>query len=159
VSDASRHRPRYAPSRALPARAFIPGVSPADHRPDDTTRRRDVLPADLAADEAFRFGVDLFNHGFPWEAHEVWESLWHAAPHHSRERLLLQGLIHAAAAAVKARGAQWVGARKLAQSAAELLEGAGRLAGIHGEALATALGVWRDHAEHGAAPPPIVLAP
>ncbi len=24
-------------------------------------------------------GVDLFNHGYYWESHEEWESLWHAA--------------------------------------------------------------------------------
>ncbi|TGQ49534.1 DUF309 domain-containing protein, partial [Mesorhizobium sp. M1C.F.Ca.ET.210.01.1.1] len=27
----------------------------------------------------FRWGIDLFNHGYYWEAHEAWEPLWHAA--------------------------------------------------------------------------------
>ena len=153
-----RARPRYAPARSLPTRAFLPGVSPASDRPAEAPHRRDALPDDLAADETFRFGVDLYNHGFPWEAHEAWEALWHAAPHGSASRLLLQGLIQAAAAAVKARSAQWSGARKLATSAAELLHGAGDVAGIRGEALAMALEAWCHHAEHGAAVPPIVLA-
>jgi uncharacterized protein len=161
VTDAPRHRdgtpPRYAPARALPARAFIPGISPAGDRPDEATPRRDALPDDLGVDETFRFGIDLYNHGFPWEAHEAWESLWQAAPHGAPSRQLLQGLILVAAAAVKARAGRPVGARKLATSAAEQLDTVGILAGVHGPALATALTTWCEHVDHGAAPPPMVL--
>jgi uncharacterized protein len=160
VSDAPRHRdgtpPRYAPARPLPARAFIPGVSPSSDRPAEATPPT-AAGDDLATDETFRFGLDLYNHGFPWEAHEAWEALWRSAPHGAPARQLLQGLILIAAAAVKARGGQPTGARKLATHAAELLDSVGVLAGIHGPALATALGRWCDHVEHGAAPPPLVL--
>ncbi|MER9007639.1 DUF309 domain-containing protein [Mesorhizobium sp. M0862] len=27
----------------------------------------------------FRWGIDLFNHGYYWEAHEAWEPLWQTA--------------------------------------------------------------------------------
>ena len=26
----------------------------------------------------YLYGIDLFNDGYYWEAHEVWEGLWHA---------------------------------------------------------------------------------
>jgi hypothetical protein len=152
-----RPLPRYAPASPLPARAFIPGVSPSAERPDDRTPRRAELPRDLVADDDFRLGVDLLNHGFPWEAHEIWESLWHAAPQASRERALLQGLILAAAASVKAFAHQWVGARKLAESAAEQLDAAGHLAGVDGATLATTLRAWTHHAEHGLPAPLVYL--
>ena len=141
----------------LPGRAFIPGVSPRDDRPAETTPHRAALPAVLGADETFRFAVDLYNHGFPWEAHEQWESLWLAAPGASRERHLLSGLIQAAAAAVKALDARWAGARKLAASAAEHLTQAGHCAGIDGAAIAGSLTAWAHHVDQGRPSPRIVL--
>jgi len=120
---AARHR--YAPSRPLPARAYIPGVSPREQRPPHAPDPPPRRASDLASDEAFRFGVDLYNHGFPWEAHEAWEPLWRAAVHGSPDRLLLGGLIQVAAAAVKARAGQWRGASSLAESACEQLRAGG----------------------------------
>jgi hypothetical protein len=29
--------------------------------------------------DAFLWGLDLFNHGYCWEAHEAWEGLWQVA--------------------------------------------------------------------------------
>lgn len=49
----------------------------------------------------YLYGVDLFNHGFFWEAHEVWEGLWHQAAADSLQRHFLQGLIQLAAARLK----------------------------------------------------------
>ena len=47
-------------------------------------------------DEKFRRGVADFNAGRFFEAHEVWEELWLAAP--EPEKTFLQGLIQIAAA-------------------------------------------------------------
>ncbi len=47
-------------------------------------------------DEKFRRGVADFNAGRFFEAHEVWEELWLAAP--EPEKTFLQGLIQVAAA-------------------------------------------------------------
>jgi hypothetical protein len=149
--------PRYAPHRPLPARAFIPGVSPSSDRPEIHTPRYPALPADLAADDGFRYGLDLYNHGFPWEAHEAWEAIWRDAPRDAPERLFVQALIQAAAAQVKALAGQHGGARKLAESAADLLIAAGDHAGIDAVALAAALTIWSQHAEHGAPAPRIAL--
>lgn len=111
---------RYS-TRPLPASPYIPGQSRRDERPPAASPRGPVDIAALAADDDFRYGLDLFNHGFPWEAHEAWEPLWHAAPRPSPERALLQGLIHAAAAAVKARAGAVDPARNFVRSACEYL--------------------------------------
>lgn len=49
----------------------------------------------------WQYGLHLFNNGYFWEAHEVWEAVWMLAPQNSRERVLLQGVIHLANAALK----------------------------------------------------------
>ena len=52
---------------------------------------------------AFRYGVDLFNTGYFWEAHEVWEPVWMALAPNSRERCACQALIQGANACLKLR--------------------------------------------------------
>lgn len=54
-------------------------------------------------------GVDLFNHGYFWEAHEAWEEPWQVERRDSAHRLYLQGLIRLAAAALKYRIQQHAG--------------------------------------------------
>jgi hypothetical protein len=113
--------PRYS-SRSLPPAAFVPGVSKRADRPAPPPARPTVVDLDaLAANDDFRYGVDLFNHGFPWEAHEAWEPLWFTAPRERPERALLQGLIHAAAAVVKARAGANDAARGVVDSACQYL--------------------------------------
>src|SRR5262245_50227688 len=48
-------------------------------------------------------GVELFNAGYYWEAHEVWEWLWHAQGRRGAAAVVLKGLIKLAAAGVKVR--------------------------------------------------------
>lgn len=48
----------------------------------------------------FLRGIDLLNHGYGWEAHEVWESMWHR-PATRAQAELLQALIQLAAATVQ----------------------------------------------------------
>ena len=54
----------------------------------------------------FLRAVRLFNAGYYWEAHEAWESLWHAHGRHGAEADLLKALIKLAAAGVKVREGQ-----------------------------------------------------
>jgi hypothetical protein len=83
-----------------------------------------VLP--LATDawqnsEVYRYGIDLFNHGFYWEAHEAWEALWHAAGRRGAIALWLKALIKLAAAAVKLREGNAYGAAHHARRSQQLL--------------------------------------
>jgi predicted metal-dependent hydrolase len=50
-----------------------------------------------------RYAIDLYHYGFHWEAHEVWEELWHRVPKVSSERQSLAGLIQLTASALKLR--------------------------------------------------------
>lgn len=151
--------PRYT-ARPLPATAYLPGVSPRGDRPavppDRSVPDRSMIDAaSLATSDELRYGVDLFNHGFPWEAHEVWEPLWFATPREHPERALLQGLIHAAAAAVKARTGATTIAHDFVDSACGYLERAlSDLLDVRG--LIAALRAWSHDVT--APPPTIILA-
>jgi hypothetical protein len=48
-------------------------------------------------------GVDLFNHGYYWEAHEAWEAVWNAAGRRGPVASFLKGLIQLAVVGVKVR--------------------------------------------------------
>jgi hypothetical protein len=73
---------RYAPEKPFPSYAFVPGRHPHPIRdPDGHSfgQEEKTLPApipeELAGNIHFRFGLDLFNFGYYWEAHEAWEEL------------------------------------------------------------------------------------
>jgi hypothetical protein len=64
----------------------------------------------------YRYGWRLYEEGFYWEAHEVWEAVWLACAPQSRERLLLQALIQLTNARLKAvMGQEKAVARLLAE--------------------------------------------
>lgn len=78
------------------------------------------LHPDLAAEERRRLlreGVDLFNDGRFFEAHEVWEEVWRSTTPEPKD--LLQGLIQVAVAMVhhRDRGRPSVARRVLAKGA------------------------------------------
>src|SRR5438128_9530059 len=68
----------------------------------------------------YLYGMDLFNHGYYWEAHEVWEGLWHASGRSGQTGHFLKGLIHLAAAGVKVRQGIPAGVKSHSSRAAEL---------------------------------------
>ena len=84
---------RYAPKRAFPPYAFQPGKHPhptRDPKGHSYTGEPEP-PADYFEPEEWRdnedylFGVDLYNHGYLWEAHEAWESIWHPSKHDAEQ--------------------------------------------------------------------------
>jgi uncharacterized protein len=125
--------PRYCPSRPLPPYSHVPGLSPhpmSDARGHSFGREEPApQPLDLATyreNAAYCYAVDLFNHGFYWEAHEAWEGLWHACSRRGPTADFLKGLIKLAAAGVKAREGRAAGVRRHARRAAELFREAAR---------------------------------
>jgi predicted metal-dependent hydrolase len=70
----------------------------------------------------YLYGVDLFNNGYYWEAHEAWEGLWRAAGKVGVTAEFLKGLIKLTAAAIKIREGRSVGAVHLAEGAIGHLE-------------------------------------
>ena len=126
---------RYAPALAFPPYAFLPGRDPHPTRdPAGHSHGHEPAPAVYLEASAWRdnaeylYGVDLYNHGFLWEAHEAWESLWHAAKHDELQAEFLQGLIQCAAASLKVRMAQPRGLTKLSELALARLERVARAA-------------------------------
>lgn len=65
-------------------------------------------------------GIDLFNYGYYWEAHEAWESLWHACGRQGPTGEFLKALIRLAAAGFKVREGKPGGVRRHAASAEQL---------------------------------------
>lgn len=123
---------RYAANRPFPRYAYVPGEHP--HPTGDpaghsyTGAPEPPAPYHAARDwehnDEYLFGVDLYNAGFLWEAHEAWEGLWHSAKHDALQAEFLQGLIQCAASALKVRMKQPAGVVKLAG------HGLGRLARV-----------------------------
>jgi hypothetical protein len=122
--------PRYAPSRPFPSYAYLPGRDPHPHSdPRGHSYRVDRAPpspyfaaADWRDNDDYLFGIDLYNAGYLWEAHEVWEGLWNAAKHDPVQAEFLQALIQCAAAALKVRMGQPNGLKKLSELALARLE-------------------------------------
>ena len=122
----SGSRPRLLPDRAFPPYAYLPGRFPHPLRhpeghsygaePDATVHVDAALTS-----EAFRWGVDLFNFGYYWEAHEAWEGLWQTSREAPEQRTFLHALILLSAAGVKMREGKDVPALRHARRAARLL--------------------------------------
>lgn len=72
--------------------------------------------------DEYLWGIDLFNSGYYWEAHESWEQVWHACGRQGEMADFLKGLIKLAAAGVKAREGVSAGIERHARRARELFE-------------------------------------
>ena len=68
----------------------------------------------------YLYGIDLFNHGYYWEAHDAWESVWLACGRKGITADFLKGLIKLAAAGVKAREGRKRRVQQQAKRAEEL---------------------------------------
>ena len=80
-----------------------------------------------AAPGDWLYGIDLFNHGYFWEAHEAWEGLWRQSPKDSPRGRELQGVIQLAATLIKVAQGNLNGATRLRRKALENLSEAYRL--------------------------------
>jgi hypothetical protein len=128
TADTDRNRPPYS---------FVPG-GPFPHPIRDPgghsfgRRVEAVAPIpgdDWRGSDVYRRGVDLFNAGYYWEAHEAWEFLWNALGRKGPGADLLKALIKLAAAGVKVREGQPHGVVTHAGRAAGLFEAVGREVG------------------------------
>jgi len=126
---------RYA-KRPLPAYRYIPfqGSATRPHPRNDPAGHsyhasEEYLPNFTADDwpdcELYLYGIDLFNHGYWWEAHEALEDVWLAAGgRETRCGLFVQGLIQLSAAQLKRETGIQRGAQSLTAAACEKLAAA-----------------------------------
>jgi uncharacterized protein len=121
--------PRYLPEEALPPYAYVPGRFP--HPFSDPQGHSyqlsspPVPPPDpwcWAQCQPYLRALDLFHHGYYWEAHEAWEALWHACGRRGDLADFFKGLIQLAVAGVKLRQGRPEGVRSHAERAAELFQ-------------------------------------
>lgn len=125
-----REGPRLLPGAPLPAYAHVPGQTPhpfsdpAGHSCGEPPPVPPPIdPARWEESRAYLRGLDLFNHGYYWEAHEAWEGLWRIAGGATAD--FLKGLIQLAVAGVKHRQGLPDRVRAHARRAAELWRGVG----------------------------------
>ncbi len=149
---------RYLPDEPLPPYAYRPGRTPHPTRDPGGHRYRappvHVAPPDPRQWHACRpylYGVDLFNHGYYWEAHEAWESLWHACGRSGVTADFLRALIRLAAAGFKERERRAIGRRRHATAAADLFRSvAARLGPGHARYFGVSLAALAESAEAAA---------
>lgn len=119
---------RFVPEEPLPPYSYVPNRGLPHPRTDPAGHSfgtRAELPNQIDPERwresrPYLYGFDLWNQQFFWEAHESWESLWHA---HGRRGMVadyLKGLIKLAAAGVKHREGVPGGVKTHARRAAEL---------------------------------------
>jgi len=101
---------RYS-RRPFPSYRFVPGQNPhptADPRghsyqppghPGEPPFPVDPQAWDRC--EPYLYAVDLYNHGYWWEAHESWESVWQLTDKAGVQGRFLQGLIQSGACHLK----------------------------------------------------------
>jgi hypothetical protein len=99
--------PRYT-QKALPKYRYVPTVTPhpvidpKGHSYQKVEEKISFLPPEKwMQNEHYLYGLDLFNHGFWWEAHEAWEGVWMTTQKTDLVGLYLQGLIQFSAALLK----------------------------------------------------------
>ena len=119
--------PRYS-TVPFPPYSYVPGHFPhpvsdaKGHMYGKSLAVPEPLEPDAWMDcQEYLYGIDLFNHGFYWESHETWESLWHVAGRRGPIADFLKGLIKLAACTVKVREGNPRGVQRHAKRAMELL--------------------------------------
>jgi uncharacterized protein len=111
----------------LPAYTYVPGGPwPHPKRLAEQHSKTRSAPENNQAgaqdswwQDTFRRAAALFNAGYYWEAHEVWEELWHVEGRRGPAADVLKGLIKLAAAGVKVREGRENGVRTHCRRAAE----------------------------------------
>jgi uncharacterized protein len=143
-------RLKRASVRPLPPYAYVPGGRFPHPTRDPGGHSFGVEEVQhegaLIGSEPFRWGVELFDNGYYWEAHEAWEGLWRAADRADPRRLLLKGLILLAAAGVKELQGIRKGARRHYLRAASLFDAVARQARELDGAVGTSLETLSEQA-------------
>ncbi len=151
-SSPQRTPARYT-RRPFPPYRFLPGQTPHPTR-DPAGHSYNTPPVHLASFdpeawyrcEEYLYGVDLFNHGYWWEAHEAWEAVWKAAGRRTETGFFIQGLIQIAAAHLKRlQGSRGVARRMAAAGLEKMSHVRGVFLGIDVETLRHAVESYFAH--------------
>lgn len=118
---------RLVPDQPFPPYAYIPTRFPHPVRdPEGHSYKKGHKKGAGTFGSSWRqchpylYGIDLFNHGYYWEAHDAWESVWLACGRKGVTADFLKGLVKLAAAGVKAREGRKRRVQQQAKRAEEL---------------------------------------
>lgn len=111
MKEAVITRPRYT-TRPFPDYAYVPGKNPHPtrdkngHSYNEQAQQAQQASTEFDVEhwqdcEEYLYGIDLFNHGYWWEAHEALESVWIAAGRKTQAGFFIQGIIQVAVAHLK----------------------------------------------------------
>lgn len=135
----------------FPERPYLPGRGLHPNRdPASVAWRRHGEPsatftaADWPRTPQYLFALDLFNHGYWWETHEVLEGLWFAAGRTTPTARFVQGLIQIAAGLLKAAHVPGGGRKLCAAGLAKLRLTGGRMLGVDAADLESQVASWLD---------------
>ncbi len=129
LSPSMQPAPRLLPNVELPAYAYVSGAGiPHPYRhPEGHSYGQRQRPAPPPLDperwdenHSYLYGLDLFNNGYYWEAHDEWDRLLKATGADTLAGLFLKGLLKMAAAGIKVRENSIHGVRRHAASAGEV---------------------------------------
>src|SRR3984893_7510897 len=97
----------------------------------------------------FNRGLDLFNRAHFFDAHEVLEDVWRAAPDDRSLRRHLQGIVQLAVAFHHHSKGNFVGARSVLERGMQNLDGAERsFPSLDLDQLRAELAIWRRYLEN-----------
>ncbi|HTN76714.1 MAG TPA: DUF309 domain-containing protein [Pirellulaceae bacterium] len=119
---------RWCPERALPPYSYVPGLfphpfsDPSGHCYGQANTFASTANIAWTEQPLLLFGIDLFNHGYYWEAHEAWEAVWNLVGRSGTPADFVKGLIKLAAAGVKAREGRSAGVVRHATRARALFQ-------------------------------------
>lgn len=119
---------RLLPGHELPRYTHIPGSGtphpyrdPRGHSYDRKPQpAKPLLEARWSENRSYLLGLDFFNLGFYWEAHDEWDRLFKTTGPDIEEGKFLKGLVKMAAAGMKVREESIHGVRRHAASAGEV---------------------------------------
>jgi hypothetical protein len=119
---------RLLPAADLPRYTHVPSSgTPHPYRDPrgHSFNRKPSTPKQLTEENwaecrSYLVGLDLFNLGFYWEAHDEWDRLWRQSGPDSIVGKFLKGLVKIAAAGIKVREESIHGVRRHAASAGEV---------------------------------------
>jgi len=122
--------PLWLPDEPFPPYRFVPGHNPhpfaqkggyayGERPPNPPARARNGWRENTA----YLRGIDFFNRGWWWEAHEAWEGYWHSVEgEDAAQHDLMKALIQLAACALNRERGLDNGAARLLVSACEGLD-------------------------------------
>jgi hypothetical protein len=147
-------RPRYG-TLPFPAYRFLPGRTPHPRRNPQGHSFGLPEPRPLpfkhevwSTSEDYLYAVDLYNFDYWWEAHEVFEGLWHACGRNTEAGNFFQALIQVAGANIKHELGNEAAAQNLARSGLlRLRDTPPRYMGLDTVAFADRVALWLNRGQ------------